>query len=81
MKTFRVDLWKPEEYTYEAAYGFMPNLHAYLHEEDDSPRRCMIVVPGGGYCMLAAHEGELPAVRPPRENSGVEEYYKYNQNR
>ena len=70
MKTFRVDLWKPEEYTYEAAYGFMPNLHAYLHEEDDSPRRCMIVVPGGGYCMLAAHEGELPAM----------EYYKMGLN-
>ena len=62
MKTFRLDLWKPEEYTYEAAYGFMPNLHAYLHEEDDSIRKCMIMVPGGGYCMLAPHEGELPAM-------------------
>ena len=62
MNTFRQDLWKQEEYTYEAAYGFMPNLHAYLHEEDDTPRRCMLVVPGGGYCMLAPHEGELVAM-------------------
>jgi len=70
MKTFRVDLWKPEEYTYEAAYGFMPNIRAYLHEEDDTPRKCMLMVPGGGYCMLAPHEGELPAM----------EYYKMGMN-
>ncbi len=62
MKEFRLDLWKKEEYTYEAAYGFMPNIHAYLHEEDDTPRKCMVMVPGGGYCMLAPHEGELPAM-------------------
>ncbi|MCR5322422.1 MAG: alpha/beta hydrolase [Lachnospiraceae bacterium] len=70
MKTFRLDLWKPEEYTYEAAYGFMPNIHAYLHDEDDSVRKCMLMVPGGGYCMLAPHEGELPAL----------EYYKMGLN-
>ena len=62
MKTFRLDLWKPEEYDYAAAYGFMPNVRAYLHDEDDSVRKCMIVVPGGGYCMLAPHEGELVAM-------------------
>ncbi len=62
MKTFRLDLWKPEEYDYAAAYGFIPNVHAFLHDEDDSVRKCMIVVPGGGYCMLAPHEGELVAM-------------------
>lgn len=62
MKEFRLDLWKPQEYTYEAAYGFMPNVHAYLHDEDATPRKCMVVVPGGGYCMLAPHEGVLPAM-------------------
>ncbi|MCR4598083.1 MAG: alpha/beta hydrolase [Acetatifactor sp.] len=62
MKEFRLDLWKPEEYTYEAAYGFMPNVHAYLHDEDSEVRKCMLVVPGGGYCMLAPHEGELVAM-------------------
>lgn len=62
MKTFRLDLWKPEEYNYAAAYGFMPNVRAFLHDEDESIRKCIIVVPGGGYCMLAPHEGELVAM-------------------
>lgn len=70
MKQFRLDLWKDGEYTYAAAYGFMPNVRAFLHEEDDSIRRCMVMVPGGGYCMLAPHEGELPAM----------EYYKMGMN-
>ena len=70
MRSFRLDLWKPEEYDYKAAYGFMPNIRAYLHEEDDQPRKCMLMVPGGGYCMLAPHEGELPAM----------EYYKMGLN-
>ena len=59
MKKFRVDLWKDSEYTYAAAYGFMPNIMAFLHDEDNEKRRCMIVAPGGGYCMCAPHEGEL----------------------
>ena len=70
MKQFRLDLWKDDEYTYAAAYGFMPNVRAFIHEEDDSVRRCMVMVPGGGYCMLAPHEGELPAM----------EYYKMGMN-
>ena len=70
MKQFRLDLWKDDEYTYAAAYGFKPNVRAFLHEEDDSVRRCMVMVPGGGYCMLAPHEGELPAM----------EYYKMGMN-
>ena len=63
MRTFRQDLWKADEYTYKAAYGFMPNIHAFLHEEDNENRKCMLVVPGGGYCMLTPHEGELPAMQ------------------
>ena len=58
MKQFRRDIWEDGEYTYAAAYGFVPNVRAFLHEEDDSMRDAMLVVPGGGYCMLAAHEGE-----------------------
>ena len=58
MKSFRRDIWEEGEYTYAAAYGFVPNIHAFLHEEDDTARDAMLVVPGGGYCMLAAHEGE-----------------------
>lgn len=74
MKTFRENIWKNGEYTYEAAYGFEPNIVSYLHEDgaDDSSktdgafekkeiRPCMIVVPGGGYCMVVPPEGEVVA--------------------
>ena len=60
MKEFTENIWQSGEYTYRAAYGFIPNIHAYLHD-DDEPRDSMIVVPGGGYCMVVPHEGELPA--------------------
>ena len=60
MITFRKDIWKDDEYTYEASYGFMPNIRAYLHE-DDEIHDAMLVVPGGGYCMVVPHEGEVVA--------------------
>ncbi len=60
MRIFRENIWKDGEYTYEAAYGFTPNVFAYIHN-DDEKRDCMLVVPGGGYCMVVPHEGELPA--------------------
>ena len=61
MKRFRADIWKADEYDYPAAYGFTPNIFAYLHN-DDEVRDCMLVVPGGGYCMVVPHEGELVAM-------------------
>ncbi|WP_081674432.1 endo-1,4-beta-xylanase [Butyrivibrio sp. VCD2006] len=61
MKRFRENIWNEGEYNYAASYGFTPNVFAYLHN-DDEKRDCMIVVPGGGYCMLTPHEGELPAM-------------------
>lgn len=57
---FRENIWKDGEYTYAAAYGFTPNIHAYLHK-DSELRPCMIVVPGGGYCMVVGSEGEIVA--------------------
>ena len=60
MKKFSEKIWKPEEYTYEAAYGFVPNLMAYLHEDGEN-RPCMIILPGGGYCMVVPPEGEVVA--------------------
>lgn len=60
MKTFRQDIWKKEEYTYAAGYGFMPNIRAYLHD-DDEVRKCLLVVPGGGYCMVVPPEAEIIA--------------------
>jgi acetyl esterase/lipase len=60
MKCFEKDIWKEDEYTYRAGYGFIPNIHAYLHD-DDTKRDCMIVVPGGGYCMCVPSEAEIVA--------------------
>lgn len=62
MKNFRVDLWEDNEYTYPQAYGFMPNIQVFLHDEDSERRECILVAPGGGYCMCAPHEGELVAM-------------------
>ena len=56
-ETFCVNVWDDDEYHYAAAYGFMPKLHAYLHE-DGQKRPFMLVVPGGGYCMVCNPEGE-----------------------
>ncbi len=60
MKEFRVNLYEEGEYNYQAAYGFEPNIHTYFHE-DEEVRPCMMVVPGGGYCMVCGHEGEVVA--------------------
>ena len=60
MKTFRENIWANNEYNYQAAYGFVPNIHTYFHD-DDEKRDCMVVVPGGGYCMCVPTEGEIVA--------------------
>ena len=60
MQIFRREIWEKGEYDYEAAYGFTPNVFAYLHRDNEA-RDCMLVIPGGGYCMCCSHEGELPA--------------------
>ncbi|MCR5367729.1 alpha/beta hydrolase [Eubacterium sp.] len=62
MKSFRADIWEENEYDYSAAYGFTPNIHAYLHDETDEDRDAMIVLPGGGYCMCVPPEGKVPAM-------------------
>ena len=61
MKKFEEKIWSDGEYNYRAAYGFVPNIHAYLHD-DDEKRDCMIVLPGGGYCMVVPPEAEIPAM-------------------
>ncbi len=61
IKRFRENIWEEGEYDYAASYGFTPNIFAYLHNDNDK-RDCMLVVPGGGYCMCCSHEGELPAM-------------------
>ena len=50
MKNFSEKIWDKSEYNYAAAYGFIPEIHAYMHDDDQS-RDCMLVIPGGGYCV------------------------------
>ena len=69
MKNFSEKIWDESEYNYAAAYGFIPGIHAYMHDDDQS-RDCMLVIPGGGYCVCTPHEGELVA----------EEFYKRGMN-
>lgn len=60
MNSFRINIWDKEEYSYQAAYGFIPNIKTYIHD-DDEERDCVMVVPGGGYCMVVPPEGEIVA--------------------
>ena len=60
MKHTRINIWNKGEYSYEAAYGFEPNIRTYIHD-DDEVRDCMLVVPGGGYCMVVPSEAEVVA--------------------
>lgn len=62
MKTETYRIWKAEEYNYEQAYGFIPKITSYLHE-DDEKRPCILIVPGGGYCVVSPTEGELVALK------------------
>jgi GH35 family endo-1,4-beta-xylanase/dienelactone hydrolase len=70
IKKFRENIWKDGEYDYAASYGFTPNVYAYLHN-DDEKHDCMLIVPGGGYCMVVPHEGELPAMEFFRRGMNV----------
>ena len=60
MQHERINIWNGNEYSYSGAFGFMPNLHTYLHE-DREPRPCVLVIPGGGYRMVVPPEGEIVA--------------------
>lgn len=61
MKICIEKIWEQGEYTYAAAYGFEPNIHGYIHDEDDKARDGIIVAPGGGYCMCVPPEAEIVA--------------------
>lgn len=62
MKTESYKIWEPGEYSYDHAFGFVPNITSYIHE-DDVKRPCILVVPGGGYCVVSPSEGELVALK------------------
>lgn len=61
MKTEKFVIWEEEEYFYAGAFGFIPNLRSYLHEDGGQKRKGMIVVPGGAYRMVSPTEGEIVA--------------------
>lgn len=56
-----ITLWKREEYSYPEAYGFIPFMNSYIHE-DENIRPCMIIVPGGAYRKVSPSEAHLPAM-------------------
>ena len=58
--TKTIYLWEKEEYQYPCAGEFLPNITAYLHE-DETARPAVLVVPGGGYAMVSPTEGEIVA--------------------
>ena len=60
MEQKRIEIWNSGEYDYPHAFGFVPNLHTYLHE-DDEIRPFFLVVPGGGYAYCSENEGEIVA--------------------
>lgn len=55
-------LYKEDEYFYPNAAGFIPNVMGYIHDEDAEQRPCVIIVPGGAYCVVSPTEGEIVAM-------------------
>ena len=53
-------IWEEDEYSYPMAFGFIPNIMAYIHE-DGRTRAGMLIVPGGGYSIVSPTEGEIVA--------------------
>ncbi|MDD3361613.1 MAG: alpha/beta hydrolase [Hespellia sp.] len=60
MYSERITIWENKEYQYEGAFGFVPFLMTYFHE-DETKRPCIVVVPGGGYSIVSSTEGEIVA--------------------
>lgn len=56
----KIILWRENEYHYPAAYGFVPFMMSYIHE-DDEIHPAMIIVPGGAYRNASPSEAHLPA--------------------
>lgn len=56
----KITLWDQEEYQYSLSCGFIPNMRLYIHA-DDIVRPCILIVPGGGYCVVSPSEGEIVA--------------------
>lgn len=66
----RFNIWREGEYDYSAAYGFVPFMVSYIHE-DDEIRPGMLVVPGGAYRYASPSEGHMVAEEFYREGYNV----------
>lgn len=57
----KIKIWRDGEYDYAGAYGFVPFMISYVHE-DEKIRPGMLIVPGGAYRYVSASEAHLPAM-------------------
>lgn len=62
MKKFYLPLWSEQEYRFPLAFGFVPDLMFYLHEEPGPARPGVLVAPGGGYAFVSDSEAEMVAL-------------------
>lgn len=60
MRGEKIVLWQEGEYCYPDAYGFVPFMTSYIHE-DVEVHPAMIVVPGGAYRYASPSEAHLSA--------------------
>lgn len=61
MRKERINIWEENEYDFDMAYGFKPNIVTYI-SENEKDRPFILVVPGGGYCYVSPTEGEIVAL-------------------
>ncbi|MGI6057595.1 MAG: alpha/beta hydrolase [Bilifractor sp.] len=61
MKITRTNLWEQNEYSYPMAFGFVPNITSFIHDEEPDRKPAVIVVPGGAYRVVSPTEGEIVA--------------------
>lgn len=56
-----IQLYNAKEYHYPTKGGFIPNLTAYVHEEEI--RKAIVIVPGGAYGLVSPSEAEVVALK------------------
>lgn len=66
----RIQIWDEEEYSYEEAYGYIPFIVSYIHE-DKKIHPGMLIVPGGAYRVVSPSEAQLPAMEFYRQGYNV----------
>ena len=57
----KIQIWRDGEYNYPGAYGFVPFMVSYVHE-DEEIRPGMLIAPGGAYRYASPSEAHLPAM-------------------